>query len=203
MKNSFLILFVNLLALTMAGCSSAEESKESVPAPAAPTQPLTAEDAVLVSVTAKIEALNQQTREVTLRGPEGNVVSFVVDPAVKRLAEFKVGDSVTAEYYVSIAAELREPTAEERANPLVALDVLAKAPPGTSPAGGGLRAFRILATVEAVDVPTLAVTLKGPRGNYLTVRARDVKKVKQLKVGDTIVIVYTEALAIGLTKTGA
>lgn len=197
---------VLLLAAALGACSSAgnDAAAASEPAaataPASPVQPLSAEEAVLVSVTARIEALNQQTREVMLRGPQGNTVSFVVDPKVQRLSEFKVGDLVTAEYYLSLAAELREPTAEEKAAPMQALGAVAKAPPGSSPVAGGLRAFKVVVTVEGIDLPTRALTVKGPMGNYLTVRARDVNKLKQMKLGDTIVIVYTEALAIGMNK---
>lgn len=197
---------VLLLAAALGSCSSAGNDAATASEPAAatpmasPAQPLSAEEAVLVSVTARIEALNQQTREVMLRGPQGNTVSFVVDPKVQRLSEFKVGDLVTAEYYLSLAAELREPTAEEKAAPMQALGAVAKAPPGSSPVAGGLRAFKVVVTVEGIDLPTRALTVKGPMGNYLTVRARDVNKLKQMKLGDTIVIVYTEALAIGMNK---
>ena len=60
---------------------------------------------VLLSITATIEKLNLETREVSLKGPAGNVYTFTVDPRVKRLAEFKVGDAVTLDYYASLAAE--------------------------------------------------------------------------------------------------
>jgi len=206
--------FLSFLALAgaLAACSSPGNDSQPTaaqtqpkPAPAADSaaKPLGVEDAVLVSVTAKVEAINHQTREVTLRGPQGNVVSFVADPKVERLNEFKVGDLVTAEYYLSLAAELRAPTAEEKAAPIQAVEAAAKTPPGATPAAGGLRAFKVVATVEGIDLPTRALTLKGPMGNYLTVRARDVNKLKQMKLGDTIVIVYTEALAIGMNKASA
>ena len=38
--------------------------------------PLTTQDAVQVSVTAKVEALDLATREVTLKGPLGNEKAF-------------------------------------------------------------------------------------------------------------------------------
>src|SRR4030095_8168198 len=85
-----------------------------------PSMPrMTTEEEVLVSVTATVEALNLDKREMTLKGPLGDSVTVTVDPAVKRLNEVKVGDEVTAKYYVSIAAELREPTEAEKKNPLV------------------------------------------------------------------------------------
>jgi len=79
---------------------------------------------------------------------------------------------------------------------------MAKAPKGASPAAGGLRMIRVLATVEGLQRPTRMVTLKGPRGNYLSVRARDVKRLEKLHLGDTIVVTFTEALAVSVEKTG-
>ena len=59
---------------------------------------LTREQAVLVTVTASVEAINQSTREVTLKGPLGNSVTVTVVERVKRLNEFKVGDYVREDY---------------------------------------------------------------------------------------------------------
>ena len=163
--------------------------------------PLSAERSVLVTVTAKVEAVDQAKREVTLKGPLGNVVTFGVDERVKRFQEVKVGDEVTADYYVSLAGELRPPTEEEKNHPLTILEGGARAPKGTSPAGGVLRAFKVVATVVGLDLPTQSVTLQGPLGNTGTIRAEHVEKLKQLRLGDTVVVTYTEALAISLQKS--
>jgi hypothetical protein len=162
--------------------------------------PLSAERTILVTVTAKVEAVDQAKREVKLKGPLGNVVTFVVDERVRRLGEVKVGDEVTADYYVSLAGELRAPTEEEKKTPLTILNGGARAPKGTTPAGGVLRAFKVVATVVGLDLSTQSVTLEGPLGNSGTIRAENVERLKQLRLGDTIVVTYTEALAISLQK---
>jgi hypothetical protein len=158
------------------------------------------EDFMLVTATASVEALDLAKREVTLKGPLGNIVTFTVDERVKRLNEIKVGDFVRADYYVSIAAELRPPTPEEEKNPLVVIDAAGKAPPGTSPAAGGLRHIRVVATIEGLDRPTQTVTVKGPRGNYLTARVADPVRLTQVRIGEKVVMTFTEALAISLEK---
>jgi len=191
-----------MAATLLAACSSTEKSPEPAPAPSS-SQPLKREESILVSMTAKVEAIDVENREVTLRGPMGEVATFVVDERVKRLAEVKVGDQVTTEYYVALAGELREPTAEEKAAPLVVVDASARAPKGTSPAGGALRTFKAVATVEDLNPDTRTVTLKGPRGNRFAVRARDVNNFNRLHLGDTIVVTYTEALAVSLNKVGS
>ena len=161
---------------------------------------MTREDTALVTVTASVEAIDVAKREVTLKGPLGNTVTFTVDPKVKRLDEVKVGDLIRAEYYISIAAELRKPTAKEEKTPFVLLDAAAKAPPGASPAASGLRRFKVVTTIEGLDRPAQTVTVKGPRGNYLTVRVADPSRLTQMRIGEHVIITYTEALAIGLEK---
>jgi hypothetical protein len=151
-------------------------------------------------ITASVEAVDPGKREVTLKGPLGNTATFVVDQRVKRLNEFKVGDHVTANCYVAIAGELREPTAEEKQAPLTVMGGLARAPQGAEPAGGGLHQIKAVTTVEGIDLPTQTVTLKGPRENYVTVKAQDPENLKKLRLGDTIVVTYTEALAVSLEK---
>lgn len=171
-------------------------------APAADEQskPMGREDTVLVTITASVEAIDPATREVTLKGPLGNTVTFTVDKRVKRLDEVKVGDLVRADYFISFAAEVRKPTAEEEKHPLVVLDAAGKSPEGTEPAAGGLRRFKVVTTIEGLDRPTRTVTVKGPMGRYLTARVADPARLTQVRIGDNVVVTYTEALAISLEK---
>ena len=158
------------------------------------------EEEVLVTMTAKVEAVDVAKREITLKGPLGEVETLTVEKTVKRLDEVKPGDEVTAKYYVSVAAELREPTQQEKENPIMIVTGSAKAPKSSDPAAGGVRVIQVVATVEGLQRPTRMVTLKGPRGNYLNVRAKDPKRLEKLHLGDTIVVTFTEALAISLEK---
>lgn len=162
--------------------------------------PLTREEAVLVTVTASVEAIDYGKREVTLKGPLGNEAIMVADQCVKRFDEIKVGDLVRADYYVSVAAEVRKPTKAEKEHPIVLLDAAGKAPPGTSPAAGGLRRFKVVTTIEGLDRPTQTVTVRGPRGNYFTARVADPSRLSKVHIGDNVVVTYTEAVAISLEK---
>jgi len=153
----------------------------------------------LLSVAARIEAINQTTREVTLKGPAGNVVTFTVDKRVTRLGEMKVGDDVVADYYVSWVAELRAPTADEKLKPLTVLTETAKAPADAQPAAGALRIIKAVVTVEGLDRPTKSLTVSGPSGN-VTVQVADVAALSKLRLGDSLVVTYTEAIAVGIEK---
>jgi Cu/Ag efflux protein CusF len=153
-----------------------------------------------ITETAKVEKIDLATRELTLRGPLGNVETIIVDPAVKRLNEIKVGDQVTAEYYIGIAAELRPPTEEEKAQPFLVLEGEGKAPKTSAPAAAAGRTIRVVATIEGLDRPSQTVTLKGPMGRYVTVRVQDPAMLLKPRLGDTVVVTAAEALAISVEK---
>lgn len=154
----------------------------------------------LITVTAKVEKIDLATREVDLKGPLGNVATIVAGPEVKRLNEIKVGDEVTVEYYIGLAAELRAPTEEEKAQPFVVLDGTAKAPKTSAPSGAEARIVRVVATIEGLDRTTQTVTLKGPRGRYLTVRVQDPAVLLKPRLGDTVVVTATEAIGVSVEK---
>jgi hypothetical protein len=154
----------------------------------------------LVTATAKVEAIDLNKRELTLKGPLGNVATFVVSDRVKRLNEIKPGDEVTVDYYLGVAAELRAPTSEEAKEPLVVLEEKARAGSGSAPAGGAMRVIRVVATVEGLDRPSQTATLKGPRGRYLTVRVADPSILEKPRLGDTVVVTCAEAMAVSVEK---
>jgi Cu/Ag efflux protein CusF len=61
----------------------------------------------------------------------------------------------------------------------------------------------VTATVEAIDVATRAVTLKGPDGTYTVVTAPpEMKRFNELKVGDKITARYYENVVIRLKAPG-
>jgi hypothetical protein len=158
---------------------------------------------VLLTLTATIEALNLETREITVKGPAGNLYTFPVDPAVKRLAEFKVGDAIVLDYYASLAAELRAPTEAEKAEPLAILKDAGKTDATAAPKAGAYRIIRAVVTIEGLDSLTGTATVKGPRGNYVAIKVRDPAVLPKLHLGETVVVVYTEAFAVRLEKAPA
>src|SRR5262245_12838534 len=48
----------------------------------------------LIEATATVQAIDLAHREVTLKGPEGNVETVMVPPEVRRITDIKVGDEV-------------------------------------------------------------------------------------------------------------
>src|SRR5262245_37573419 len=183
MKPKLVSYGLSLMAamLTGAGVGSALAQEKSE------TKPLTREDHLLLSVTGRIEAIDQAAREVTIKGPQGRVETYSVGKEVKRLDEAKVGDYVTLKYYLGFAAELRKPTAEEKKTPLVVLEGAGRASSSAAPAAGGARRIKAVVTVEGLDRPTETITVKGPAGRLYTARVADPANLTKMRIGDTIV----------------
>jgi hypothetical protein len=108
---------------------------------------------------------------------------------------------VRAKYTVGITSELRAATEEEKKDPLVAVEGGGTAPTDKAPAAGAARMFRVVATIEALDRTTQTATLKGPEGNYVTVKVQDPTLLTKPRIGDTVVITAAESVVLSLEKT--
>jgi Cu/Ag efflux protein CusF len=150
------------------------------------------------SFNATVEEVNQDEREVTLQGPEGNTRTFQVDERVERFDEIQPGDQVNVAFYRSLATELREPTEQEQQNPLQVIGEATQTPPDAQPGAAGLMQIRAVGTIDDVDMANQTLTITGPEGNTHEVRLEDPTKLEGLQAGDTIVVTFTEALAISL-----
>lgn len=61
----------------------------------------------------------------------------------------------------------------------------------------------ITATITAIDAAKRLVSLKGPKGNVVTVEVPEAaKRFSELKVGDEVTIKYTEAIVARIAKPG-
>ena len=188
------IAFAALLAASQTASLWAQETPESK------SGPMGRLEAIHAMVTAEVTAVDPATRQVTLKGPEGNEMTVTCGDAVKRFNEVKPGDFVRVDYLVSIAAEVRKPTAEEAKHPLQIMDAAGRAPTDMAPAAGVARQFKVVTTIEALDRRNQTVTVKGPMGRYLTARVADPERLTKVRIGENIVIVFTEAMAVSLDK---
>ena len=154
-----------------------------------------------VKVTAMVEAINYETREVTLRGPEGESTSFVAGEDARNLDQVNVGDIVMAEYEQSLSIEV---FANDGSAPgMGALAVAGRSEKGEMPAMAAIDSTVITATVEEINIEANTFKLKGPSGEVNEYVARDPENLKKAAVGDLVVITYTEAIALSVEKTTA
>jgi hypothetical protein len=69
---------------------------------------------------------------------------------------------------------------------------------GSKPGVASATEITVTATIEAMDKVSETVTLKGPDGDVVTVKVQDPANLEKVKVGDAIVITYTEAQALSI-----
>jgi hypothetical protein len=70
--------------------------------------------------------------------------------------------------------------------------------PGAKPGGTIGREITVMADVLAVNAKAKTVTLKGPH-NTVDVIVEDPEQMKNIRKGDQVQVVYTEAVAISVT----
>ena len=153
-----------------------------------------------VSMEATILEIDQESRHVTLEGPNGDVVSITVPEEVQRLKDFAVGDKIAATYMASLSGELREPTKEELAEPWIELDAAAIAEADMDPGAIAGRAIQAVCTIEGMNRVTNTVMVKDPKGKYHVITDVPAAKMEGVTLGQTVVLTYTEAMALVLEK---
>jgi len=189
------------MALSISGYAQQETppSKQETPA----SKQITIEGVGTMQVTtvkASVEAVDQQNRIVTLKGPRGNVFSVPVSERVKNLPQVKAGDLVQIAYFEAVAVDAKKTDA-----PLAGSETYEEdsAPPGEKPAGVVLRKVHAITEVLDVNSESQSVRVRGPRGNIAEVKVRDPKVVSSLKAGDKIDLTYIEGVAIEVREAAA
>ncbi len=159
------------------------------------TAPGKAAIAETVKINAKITAVDRSTRDVTLQGPQGNVITVTAGPEVKNFDQIKVGDQVELRYIEALTLELK------KGGGLVVGRTqkgdAASAKKGEQPGGAIGRQVTIVADVVAVDPAKQMVTLKGPK-QTVDLRVPDPEQFKLIAKGDQIEAKYTQAIAVAV-----
>ena len=149
-------------------------------------------------VTAVVEAINIETREVRVRKADGEVLEFIASEEARNLGQVSVGDVMVAEYQETVSIEVM---ANEGYEPqAMAADAMARTEEGEMPGVAAMEATVITATVEEINIEANTFKLKGPEGNIREFVARNPDNLRRSKVGDLVVITITEAVAIVVEK---
>jgi hypothetical protein len=147
-------------------------------------------------VTATVEAINHETRDVTLRRSDGEIISFVASEDARNLDQVKVGDIVNAEYIESVSVEVvanegYEPDAGE-------MQAMARTKKGEMPGVAAIDTQIATATVEEINIEANTFKLRGPDGTINEYVARNPENLKRAKVGDLVIFTVTTAVAISV-----
>lgn len=154
-----------------------------------------------VMVTAKVEAIDHESREVTLMAEDGKTVTFTAREDARNLGQVAVGDIVHAEYVQSISLQI---VAAENVEPLAAeVAAVVQSEEGEMPGLAALDTVVKVLTVEEINIENNTFKLKDVDGVISEYVARDPENLKKSAVGDVLVATYTKAMAISVEKATA
>jgi Cu/Ag efflux protein CusF len=158
------------------------------------TEPMAA--SATVTLTAKIVAIDHDSRVVTLQDAKGNTQSIQVGPAVKRFDALQVGQTVTFTYQESMAMSISKPgtTVAAQGTPTVTSDA------GALPGGTISQVQTATVTITAIDMKTPSITVKTSDGRTISMLVKHPENLAGLKVGDAVSITYSQALAISVSQ---
>jgi hypothetical protein len=191
MKKRFIYMLVFLFSLAVGVGAMTPEKAHAKGKPEGKRERVT-------TLMGTVEAIDLANRVVTIKGSKGRTIELIVGKEAKNLDQVKVGDKVVAKYYESIAFRMKKP---EEAEGTTSEQAVEKAKPGEVPAAVWANQITVTATIEDISPKKTYVTLKGPKGNTVDVKVMDPKNLEGLKVGDQVVITYTQALAVALDKS--
>ena len=193
-------LIVGLVALVVAlnitaSAQSGDATGTSMPGTVEAIRSIT-----VITVHGKIAEVDKAKKEVVLEGPEGKRVTLRVNNPYN-LKAAKVGEPVVTRFYEVVTIRKKRP---DEIVPSTSLkEGIATAKPGGTPGAVAEQQASVLVSVAAIDEANGTVTIKAPDGTLEKVKARDPKNLKQLKVGDDLVVTLDRAVAISLNKEQA
>lgn len=185
-----------LACSALAALVACQPSSGPPPAPAARVAPAPATVTQTVEATARVQAVDMDTRLVVLQTERGTIETDEAGPEVRNLAQVKPGDRVVVRYTEAVAARMATPASTASSG-----TVLTRAPVGAKPAAGIVEDRTEIVTVVSFDPTTNIVQFKPADGivRALTVRDPSMRAfARQLGPGDRVEVTFVEALAISV-----
>ncbi|WP_247842616.1 hypothetical protein [Pseudomonas sp. MWU12-3103b] len=150
-------------------------------------------------VTTKVLAVDAANHQVVLEGAEGRQVHVQLSDKAKNLANLQVGDLVKVEVQRSVAAYLDTDVDKGLPGTVERSGELRKAPGSENPGGEAYRQIQVQLKITKIDLKNNQVTLENPQGQskILDVKKPEIQaKLKDLKVGQSVVVTYTDVLKV-------
>ncbi|MCU1761903.1 hypothetical protein NTD84_19550 [Pseudomonas sp. 14P_8.1_Bac3] len=150
-------------------------------------------------VTTKVLAVDAAKHQIVLEGAEGRQVHVQLSDKAQDLGNLKVGDQVNVEVTHSVAAFLDTdvdkglPGSTERSGEIRATK------DNPNPGGEAYRQVQVQLKITHIDLEKNQLTFENPAGQSKTVNIEKPeiqKKLKDLKVGQSVVVTYTDILKV-------
>ena len=151
-----------------------------------------------VVLTAEVVAVDKGDRSITLKGQDGETRTIEVPDEVKNFDQIDVGDTLVIEMVRGLALALAKPGELPNESVTSTVEV---SKPGEKPRIVAVETVDVIAEITAIDKKTREVTITGPLGNSVTLKAdENMKDFDKRQVGEKVHARYTEAVAIGITE---
>jgi hypothetical protein len=153
------------------------------------------------TVTATVEAIDHESRAVTLLRADGEVINFVAGEEARNLDQVSVGDIVVAQYVSSISVKVM---AGDNIEPgQLGLAAMERSEKGEMPGVVAVDTEVIVATVVDINIEANTFQLKGVDGSVEEYVAMNPENLKRAAVGDAVVITMSTAIALSVEPGSA
>lgn len=150
-------------------------------------------------IKAKVSAVDEKSRTITLVGPAGNWLVLKAGPEMQNFPQVKAGDTVTAA--MERITEISVVHANDGTPVPADVQTLDTTPKGAKPGVIVTDRREIAATITKIDAATRTVTLQGPLGNSVDIQApKDADGFAKLSVGDHVI--FRQLTVAGIADTG-
>lgn len=154
-----------------------------------------------MTVSAVVQAIDHETRVVTVRKANGEEITFTASEEARNLDQVDVGDVLLAEYVETLSIEV---LANDGMEPeAAAAAAVARTKKGEMPGLAAMEQAVITAVVEEINLENNTFKLREADGSVNEYVARVPENLKRAKVGDLVVITVTNAVAIVVEEQSA
>ncbi len=150
-----------------------------------------------VEVKATITAIDPKKRTATAKLADGRTRKLTISEGARNLDQVKVGDILTMRFMESLVMNLEKAPGAKPSKTVT--EDLARAKKGDKPAGVMRSKITVVGKVSAIDEASQVVTVRGPEDEQLEITVKDPARLKLVKTGDLVRVVYTEAFALSVT----
>ncbi|BBP76296.1 hypothetical protein CCU68_04850 [Pseudomonas gingeri NCPPB 3146 = LMG 5327] len=150
-------------------------------------------------VVTKVLAVDAARHQVVLEGAQGHQVHVQLTDQAKDLGHLKVGDQVNVQVLHSVAAYLDTDIEKGLPGARESVGDVRATPDNPNPGGEAFRQVQVQLKITHIDLQKNQVTFEGPAGKskVVDVRKPEVQqKLKELKIGQSVVVTYTDVLKV-------
>ena len=187
------------MALPAAAQDAMDEAADLRPQAEMEAPPVALGQDLLVESTSTVEEVNSKDRLITLKDADGDMVTVKAGEEVRNFDQISKGDQVTVTYYQSTAVDVIAPGTRPKTEVGAAM---ARAEKGEKPAGKLVSQVRKTVKIISVDPYKKAISFRDESGwREVSMNRPELEHyLEELKDGDTVEVIFTEAIAVSVSK---